>query len=100
MIEPFTVTAAVLVVDRAYDRAARARQRRALLNLLSSELSRGGEVGEHYGPHGGWYIKIPAATSTDEAAISAVPPPADGGPARRARICGRVRVQRRGRQEK
>lgn len=38
MIEPFTATAAVLVVDRVYDRAARARQRRALLNLLGGEL--------------------------------------------------------------
>jgi hypothetical protein len=105
MIEPFTAAAAILLADRVYDRAARARQRRALLNLLGGDLSLGGEVGEHYGAHPGWYIKVPAATSINEAisdeSIDVPPqrnePAADGITAHCVKMTGRVRAQRRGR---
>ena len=105
MIEPVTATAAVLVADRVYDRVARARQRRALLNLLGGELAHGGEVGEHYGPHAGWYVKIPAAFPAGAGAgsDSADIPPTRDEPstgeitAHRARVSSQVGAQLRGR---
>jgi hypothetical protein len=58
MLEPVTATVAALVAERVYDRSSRARQRRRLLKLAMGALPPGTEIGEHYGPHAGWYVKL------------------------------------------